>query len=360
VDGLHDGWDAKEDLNELKDNARSRQFDDVAARVSSLAQSLGSLIKPIKESDGLNVDSLRTVVDYWSEIFESAAAKASFVLAPSDTLPALINDTVLDDVSIQLQIVRSYLEKLSDVGGANSHVGALYSELTAALRRAKHADFGYLPDELNNSLQLMLTSLRDRLDLADRKKALSEYEERVTTAVAEAETSASAASSAAGLAGDAAMSSYYQELAESEKTSANTFRWLTTFLALVAGGFAAAFALGPAIGLTWLELGAGDYVHLIQRALLVGGMFGLAGYFARQAHQHRSMANWASALSVQLKTFESYISSIADAEVKNELRKSFAARVFGEHPAMKGEPSVAPTAELGEKAIDLASKVVGR
>jgi hypothetical protein len=72
------------------------------------------------------------------------------------------------------------------------------------------------------------------------------------------------------------------------------------------------------------------------------------------------MANWAGSLAVQLKTFESYLSPIDDDAVKNELRKSFAARVFGDHPSMKGEPSVAPTAGLGEKAVDLATKVISK
>jgi hypothetical protein len=42
------------------------------------------------------------------------------------------------------------------------------------------------------------------------------------------------------------------------------------------------------------------------------------------------------------------------------LRRSFAGRVFGDHPSMKGEPSAAPTAVLGEKAMDLATKVISK
>ncbi|RKO26120.1 hypothetical protein D7Z96_05070 [Pseudarthrobacter phenanthrenivorans] len=70
-------------------------------------------------------------------------------------------------------------------------------------------------------------------------------------------------------------------------------------------------------------------MSLIQRAILLAGAFGLAGYLARQAHQHRSMANWAGSMAVQLKTFDTYLAAIDSSETKDELRMAFAARAFG-------------------------------
>jgi hypothetical protein len=176
-------------------------------------------------------------------------------------------------------------------------------------------------------------------------------------AVGRAEASAAAASTAAGIAGDATMASFYSELATEERISANTFRRITVTMAFTAAGSAALFIMGPALGVGWLDIAADDYVHLFQRAVFIAGVFGLAGYFARQAHQHRSMANWSSSLAVQLKTFDAYLSAIESPEAKDELRKSFGARVFGDHPAMKGEPTVTPSAAAMDTAVGWAAKL---
>lgn len=176
-----------------------------------------------------------------------------------------------------------------------------------------------------------------------------------------AEAAASAASSAAGLTGDAVMSSFYSELAVSERLAANTFRWLTVSLLLIGTGTTLLFVLGHGSGIPWLDT-VGDenaYALLIQRGLLLAGAFGLAGYLARQAHQHRAMANWAGSMSVQLKTFDTYIAAVDSPETKDELRKAFAARVFGEHPQMKGEPAVAPSAAAMDTALEWAGKLTG-
>lgn len=348
-------------LNELTDEQRNRveYFQNVAADVSNLISSLGMLLEPVEESDGVDVVTLREVLGFWDEILGSQAVMASYVLAPPNESPFFVNDALLHDVQVQLQIIKGYLAKLSDLRMVDHHVETLYSELLAALRRAKQSNVHFVSEDELAALNAVISSLASRVDLVEKRRELNDFQERVISAVATAETSASVASSAAGIAGDAAMSAYYKTLAESEHGSANLFRWLTTFLSLVAGGVAAGFVLGPGVGMTWLNIESGDFVHLIQRGLLVGGVFALAGYFARQAHQHRSMGNWAGSLAVQLQTFEAYLSPIDDREVKNELRKSFAARVFGDHPAMKGEP-ITPSSDSSDKLLDVAARIVGK
>lgn len=118
------------------------------------------------------------------------------------------------------------------------------------------------------------------------------------------------------------------------------------------------FVLGAGSGVAWLDIASGDYVRLIQRVVLIAGTFGLAAYFARQAHHHRSMANWAGSIAVQLQTFDAFLSSVENTETRDELRKSFAARAFGEHPAMKGEPVVTPSAAVMDTAVGLAAKLM--
>ncbi|MCO4256478.1 hypothetical protein [Pseudarthrobacter cellobiosi] len=172
-----------------------------------------------------------------------------------------------------------------------------------------------------------------------------------------ATASATAAAKAAGITGDATMSSYYESLAETERDSADNFRRLTVTMVFAAAAVTALFIMGPTWGWGWFDIAAGDYVHLLQRAILLAGIFALAGYFARQAHQHRSLANWAGSLAVQLKTFDAFLAPIGNQDVRDDLRKTFGARVFGDHPAMKGEPSVAPTAAAMDTAVGWAAKL---
>ncbi|RAM38216.1 hypothetical protein [Arthrobacter globiformis] len=210
------------------------------------------------------------------------------------------------------------------------------------------------------AVQLAVTALND-LRRREVTRLLEDVEgvvEQIQEQKKKAEASATAASDAAGITGDAALSSYYSELAAEEKQAANTFRKLTVVMAFAGAGATGIFLAGHSFGLVWLDVAQGDYVHLIQRAVFVGGVFGLAGYFARQAHQHRSMANWASALAVQLMTFDAYLRAVDSSEVKDDLRRSFAARVFGEHPAMKGEPVPTPSAAAMDTAVDWAAKLM--
>ena len=230
-----------------------------------------------------------------------------------------------------------------------SAVSLLIEDIAAHIRRSALPDTGVL--DLVEQFQILLGQVH-RHELDRLLQEAADGVESITRKDGIADRTL-------GAIGDKGLASHYGELANREARDARNFRWLTVFLALVAGALALAFVVGPGIGLHWLGIERDDYVHLIQRGLLIAGVFGLAGYFAKQAHQHRSMANWAGSLAVQLKTFDAYLAPVENQEIRDDLRKSFSARVFGDHPAMKGEPTVAPTAAMGEKAMDLATRVIG-
>lgn len=320
----------------------------------------------IDELNFVALDALRNVIDLWLEIFTSDLARAAYVGAPKGVEPSSWFDSAtLLHVGSSMRSVDEFLEHpVDNVDLAITATERLTEELFRVVRRGRTADFSYLDDSLRRRLSYEIESLGDRVELAQLRQGLRQMQNRAAEAVTNAEQSATVAESAAdatktaaGLTSDVKMSSFYLKLETNERRSANTFRWLTTFLALVAGGAALLFVMGAGAGIGWLDIASGDYVRLIQRAILVAGIFGLAGYFARQAHHHRSMANWAGSIAVQLQTFDAYLAAIDSSDVKDELRKSFAARAFGDHPAMKGEPTVTPSAAAMDTAVGWAAKL---
>lgn len=205
-------------------------------------------------------------------------------------------------------------------------------------------------------LQFQLSILTELARLEE--EILDSAVSRANTAAVQSEVAATDASRAAGKTGSTVMSASYALLASREQKAANWFRAATIATAAFAAASAWAFISNPGL-LQVPVLGSDDYVHLIQRGVFVAGVFGIAGYFARQAHQHRSMANWAAALSVQLMTFDAFVSPVHDPSVSDELRRTFAERAFGDHPPMKGEPTVTSSGAVMDAAVDLAAKFTG-
>ncbi|MCY1247426.1 hypothetical protein D9M72_607550 [compost metagenome] len=59
-----------------------------------------------------------------------------------------------------------------------------------------------------------------------------------------------------------------------------------------------------------------------------------------------------------MKAFGAYSHPITQSDVRDDLRRTFAARAFGEHPAMKGESNPpTPSPASIDAVIDLASKM---
>lgn len=345
--------------------ARHRNIRNVAQRLGALEAQLPTGVAAEGLQDfGFDIDALRTLVNLWAQLLSNTHVQEAYTRAGqagsfwlgTEQLERL--DDTVDYLRLQFQELAAM--KTLAAPGIDKRVAFMSETLQDVLRQAAVHEYASLaPSELTH-LSAFFNTLLTELHRVEAEASFRRLEQRAEAAVEKSEDSASRASIAAGKTGESALASHYDSLAKDEHAAATLFRWLTAFLALIAGGGALAFVLGAGSGVPWLDIQAGDYVHLVQRGLLIAAILGLAGYFARQAHQHRSMANWSGSLAVQLKTFESYLSPIEDDEVKNELRRTFAARVFGDHPALKGESAVTPTTEMGEKAIDLAAKVIGR
>lgn len=162
---------------------------------------------------------------------------------------------------------------------------------------------------------------------------------------------------ASGSYGDEVMSSFYAEMSEEETKNANRFRTWTVRFTLVGGAAALAFLFLPPDLLYPVFSDADRYIRLVQKAIFVAGVFGIAAYMSRQAHQHRALANWSRSLAVQLKTFDAYVAAVDSPDTRDDLRKSFATRVFGNHPATKGDPQTTDTSTL-DAAVGVVSKLM--
>jgi hypothetical protein len=342
----------------------------LAANVKRSADELHKLVTSVKEADLGRLRHILYSFELWMRYLAqvellSATFTGAKIEPPDVQVDATVNHRVENilmeilkaartrDFSTQTRELVKGLDRLLDQQLDKLAAFLKMHRSTSRTSRLDERDTKVLADIEDFTMQMM-THMNDRLQKADDLWAAVAAQEDAR----KAKDSAVAAQEAAGMTSDAALSSYYGELAKEEKDAANTFRRITVTMAFTGAGSTALFVAGPSLGLDWLELAAGDFVHLIQRGVFVAGVFGLAGYFARQAHQHRSMANWASALAVQLKTFDAYLRAVENPDAKDELRKSFAARVFGDHPAMKGEPTVTPSAAAMDTAVGWAAKLM--
>ncbi|MCO1338058.1 hypothetical protein BJH93_03990 [Kocuria polaris] len=102
------------------------------------------------------------------------------------------------------------------------------------------------------------------------------------------------------------------------------FSTLGVILLITSFGIAMSVQLSNATSVGWPDIAW-------RTAVLTGGA-GLATYLGRQAGHHRTMQDWASSIEVQLRTFEAYTNTIAEAEQKDAIRAEFARRVFGPEP----------------------------
>lgn len=345
-------------LDDKVKTERASNFEATAQEVVNFQADLDRISKPIKPDEGVELDGLYSLTNSLVRIFDSKAVKESFVQAPlvGGQTPWL-NDAFFSVVSSNLQDIRTRMDTFINLSLVNFNTNQLRQQVRAALRRADVSDFDYISPQMQEQVGKIVAEISKDIELQERRGELAALESRAEAAVSKTEAAADVAARAAGKTGDDTMSSFYSKLSESEAKSADTFRQLTVAFAMTAGATAGVFLFLP----QWLVAGAdvAAYVPLIQKAVFVAAIFGLSGYFARQAHQHRSMANWSGSLAVQLQTFDAYLAAVDSVEVKDELRKSFAARAFGDHPAMKGEPSVSTSAATMDAAVALAAKIAG-
>ncbi|MFJ4168527.1 hypothetical protein ACIPY3_03345 [Paenarthrobacter sp. NPDC089714] len=253
---------------------------------------------------------------------------------------------------------------------AYSFLGTAADELATDLRQAglMNADRNYLgPIGAQDNSQVLQRAFNDyTLEEAERKRreeaiardALNEIRanaEEGKQALAEGKQALDALKQSAGEYGDLQLEKYFRGLADSQTTTANAFRGWTITLIVLGALCALLFLLAPS---DWFSAATDldRVVRMVQKGIFVAGVFGLAAYLGRQSQHHRSQAHWADSLAVQLRTFDAFLAPVVNPEVRDDLRKTFGARAFGEHPAMKGEPQT--ESSTFEAAASLLAKIL--
>lgn len=325
----------------------------ITRQLTTLSDELPGFVSLLNEGDGVDVETTARVVEMWIHLLSLEHVQVTFAQTPLDGEEShWLRGKDLQDIQFSANQITKTFRSLTSLTTVNFYTQKLLTMLRAALRRSTafniYGPFGL--QQASQSLHKVQAELLQFDDDVDERRR-----KRQENALAETEEARSAAKRASGATGQNLMSTYYAHLGTDETKHADRFRKLTVQFAMAGGVAALIFLLLPTDFFGHLE-GADVYVRLVQKAIFLGGVFALAGYFAKQAHQHRSLANWAQALAVQLQTFEAYLAAVDDSSVKDELIKSFAARAFGEHPAMKGDPSVTSSASLVDTAANIAAK----
>lgn len=137
-----------------------------------------------------------------------------------------------------------------------------------------------------------------------------------------------------------------KDYGENEAKAARLFRIAT--ITLIAVG----------IGMTLLlpHPATSTVPDVAYRLAILGGVFGLAAYLSRQAHNHRTISVWANTIRVQLETFDAFLDPVTDEAVKDRLRADFATRVFGPNPAAGEEGGVTLSSDLVKEAVAALAK----
>ena len=338
-------------------NARSVKLAEAQESSEKLLIDLPELLGNTVPEDRVDSGLLQRSFALMDALLNNAGAAESFLKSPERLRGRQpITDDLLTSYLATLFVTRRNLASGTSVESLNIQGAIVRNLLRDAVKRGERVlMFEFLGLDRARELERDMASLGEQLASIEDRQNLSHVLTEVKAAATKAEASATKASSAAGKASEAALSSYYEKLSKDESEAADRFRKWTIYAGIAAGVTTAIFLVLPEFGP--LRIGGTDYAHLLQRVIVTAAIFGMAGYLARQAHQHRSLANWSGALAVQLKTFEAYLDPIEDTDTRNELRRTFAARAFGDHPAMKGEPMVTPSAAAMDTAVGWAAKL---
>lgn len=308
-----------------------------------------SVASRMSDSDAAASDQ---VIEAWLEVLEDGFREIAKNPLNDVTIHGLTTE-VLERVQALLEPLDFTLGKNGDIPFVRHYISQLADELASVIAAGK----GYIPQDHRGEKHLrLLTSVEEVLRKFDPGIFLRISERTAIKAAERTQDIATTASKAAGITGETLMYQHYDSLANIESKTARRFRFWTIVSSVFGGVTAAVFVLGPTLGWAAVNIEPGDWVHLVQRAIVTAAVFAFSAYLARQSHQHRTMANWAGSLAVQLRTFEAFLAPITSEDVRDRLRTSFAARVFGEHPVLKGEPSGTATADVAEKALEILAK----
>lgn len=237
-----------------------------------------------------------------------------------------------------LNTLRRYVTKVEDA--AKRHAGRLEGEGEASEALKAREDYraaGLLLREMEQ------TELSHALRLAVKK---------ANAAVEEAETAAESARAAAGIASGSTLTQRFEALSNEQLRTAKIFRWLTV-IGVFLGIFLTYWMAFPFGEFDAIELSAGD---AILRVSLLGAVLGLATYFGRQAGYHRDLGIWAKTIKEQLLTFDGYMEPLHDEQLRDAMRVSFAARVFGPTPEYREDSGVTLSSSMASGLLEMVGK----
>jgi hypothetical protein len=251
-------------------------------------------------------------------------------------------------------------------GGAERRVAELRGQVEALTRRLEESLIAQ-----QATLNEALTAQRTEFDEAEqgRAEAAQEAAKHVEAmfTVAEGNLTADAletlnrleklkndAEAVVGAIGVAGIAKGYSDTAEAEQKVANTWRYATVAVAVLAAG-----VLGWALFID--HTGAGSWQRLVTRLVVSVSFAGLAAYCGRQSEQHRKVERDARNRHLQLAALNAYTAHMPEQTVV-ELRAELAPGYFtpsaatdGDREDKDGAAPISP-AQLVELVRMLASK----
>lgn len=117
----------------------------------------------------------------------------------------------------------------------------------------------------------------------------------------------------------------FSEIAKQEYSSANWLRWL-------GGSILSLYCIAIIIIICFISNIPNfepRWYHISLLVALSGTSISLSAYLLNQSERHRNSAFWARQMNLEVQAFEPFVLDIEDNDLKNQLRKSFAEKVFG-------------------------------
>lgn len=197
--------------------SRERDFELTGAVVTSLLLHLDDLVEPYGDLHGLATETLETVLSLYHDIFVSESARIAYLQMPRDFSEQLwLNPTNLEQIRSLVGVLEDYLRRKQDPGQVNSVLYSLEATLGATLSAAKRSKHDYLAPSQRLAVSKLVDSAFGQMQALKTRRSLSELNKKAEDAVADAEASATVATSAAhatkaaaGITSDVKMSSFY-------------------------------------------------------------------------------------------------------------------------------------------------------
>jgi hypothetical protein len=218
--------------------------------------------------------------------------------------------TVVESMGSALASIRTRALAVQDGLAITPEVQEALQDATADLDHCLHDFINLLSDETrerDTELSSLLAVYDDRL----RARAL----------LAETQGARNVAVQAAGATGETALASHFGRYSKQERGSADRLRAASVVVLIATAALAA-------ILLSLTDTSDSSIGEELAKLSLTLPLAALAGYLAREASHHRSSAQWAAEVEVQLKTVDAYTTPLPDT-LRDELRAGLGRRVFG-------------------------------